>query len=105
MVGATQTFTVNDRVNGFVHANYNYRDEQYKDGNIDPLKLEDGYGVLNMKVGFRLESLQLEITAWARNLLDEDYMATYFDAPLQSGKLYAYPTEPRTYGLSLTKTF
>ena len=105
MLSATKTFVVSDRVNGFVHANYNYRDEQYKDGNIDPLKVEDGYGILNMKVGFRLESLQLEVTAWARNLLDEDYFATYFDVPLQSGKLNAYPTEPRTYGLSLTKTF
>ena len=105
MLSATQSFAISDGVDGYLHANWSYRDEQYKDGNIDPLKVEDGYDILNMQLGVNFNELDLEVTLWARNLLDEDYLATYFDVPLQSGKINAYPTEPRTYGLSLTKTF
>ncbi|MGV6807231.1 MAG: hypothetical protein ACWA5K_04950, partial [bacterium] len=77
----------------------------YKDGNIDPLKLEDGYGILNLRAGLTLEEHGIDFSLWGRNVLDEDYFATYFDVPLQSGKLNAYPTEPRTYGVSFTKSF
>ena len=105
IIAATQSFDITDTINGYVHANYNWRDEQFKDDNIDPLKEEDGYDLLNMQVGIRFVDMGIEVTTWARNLLDQDYLATYFDTPLQSGKLNAYPTEPRTYGLSITKNF
>jgi outer membrane receptor protein involved in Fe transport len=105
IVGVTQRFEVSDNIGGYVHADYNYRDEQFKDGNIDPFKEEDGYGVLNLRAGLQVESAGFEISLWGRNVLDEDYLQTYFDVPLQDGKLNAYPTEPRTYGLSLTKSF
>ena len=105
IIGVTQRFEVSDNIGGYVHADYNYRDEQFKDGNIDPFKEEDGYGVLNLRAGLQVESAGFEISLWGRNVLDEDYLQTYFDVPLQDGKLNAYPTEPRTYGLSLTKSF
>ena len=105
MIGATQRIFVNDTVNLVLHADYNYRDEQYKDGNIDPFKKEDGYGILNARIGLDIIKYDLDISFWGRNILDEDYLATYFDAPLQDGKLMGYATEPRTYGISLTKNF
>ena len=104
-LGVTQRFPINDDLEAHLHFNYNYRDEQFQDGNIDPFKEEDPYDILNGRVGLRVESLDLEVSIWGRNILDEDYLATHFDKPLQDGKIGAYPTEPRTYGLSLTKNF
>ena len=51
-----------------------------------------------------LES-DIDLSIWARNLFDKDYLGTYYDVPLQSGKVNAYQREPRTYGVSLRKNF
>lgn len=105
IVGATQVFALTGDIEAYIHADYNYQDEQYMDGNLDPFKKQDGYGTFNLRGGVNFLSHRLEIAAWAKNLFDEDYYNVYFDVPLQSGKLNAYPTEPRTYGLSLNKHF
>lgn len=40
----------------------------------------------------------LEIGAWARNLLDDEYIITVFDGVAQAGTVSGYPSAPRTYG-------
>ena len=40
----------------------------------------------------------LEIGAWARNLLDDQYIMTVFDGVAQAGTVSGYPSQPRTYG-------
>ena len=40
----------------------------------------------------------LEIGAWARNLLDDQYIITVFDTTAQAGSVSGYPSQPRTYG-------
>ncbi|MXO90796.1 TonB-dependent receptor [Pontixanthobacter aquaemixtae] len=40
----------------------------------------------------------LEIGAWARNLLNNDYILTVFDGVAQAGTVSGYPSAPRTYG-------
>lgn len=40
----------------------------------------------------------LEISAWARNLLDDQYISTVFDSVAQSQSVSGYPSQPRTYG-------
>jgi outer membrane receptor protein involved in Fe transport len=40
----------------------------------------------------------LELGAWARNLLDDQYIITVFDGVAQSGTVSGYPSQPRTYG-------
>ena len=39
-----------------------------------------------------------EISAWARNLLDDRYITTVFDSVAQSQSISGYPSQPRTYG-------
>ena len=75
------------------------------DANIDPLKLQDGFGLLNARAGLVLQAFDLDVSLWARNLLDEDYHGAVFDVPLQDGKLASYLREPRTYGVTLRKQF
>ena len=40
----------------------------------------------------------VEIGAFARNLLDEQFITTVFDSVAQSGTVSGYPNQPRTYG-------
>ena len=40
----------------------------------------------------------LEVGAFARNLLDDEYLLTVFDGVAQSGTVSGYPNQPRTYG-------
>lgn len=40
----------------------------------------------------------IEVGAFARNLLDDEYIITVFDGVAQSGTVSGYPSAPRTYG-------
>lgn len=53
--------------------------------------------LVNASMTFKLEN-GLEIGAWARNLLDDQYIITVFDGVAQAGTVSGYPSQPRTYG-------
>ncbi|PXW69506.1 TonB-dependent receptor-like protein [Blastomonas natatoria] len=46
-----------------------------------------------------------EISAWARNLLDDRFISTVFDSVAQAGSISGYPSLPRTYGGSIRFKF
>lgn len=104
-ISATKTFPIGSDKVSYVHADYNYRSDAVMDGNADPIKLQDGYGLFNVRVGVSWFDSDIDISIWARNLFDEDYLGTHFDVPLQDGKVNAYMREPRTFGASLKKNF
>ncbi|MGD9662999.1 MAG: TonB-dependent receptor, partial [Porticoccaceae bacterium] len=101
----TQVFPLNNGGEIYVRGDYNYRDAMFMDTNLDPYKRQSGYAIVNARAGLRLSQQQVEIALWSRNLLNEDYLYVYYDVPLQPGKLNAYPSEPRTYGLEVIKRF
>ncbi|MCL9999008.1 MAG: TonB-dependent receptor [Erythrobacter sp.] len=53
--------------------------------------------LVNASMIFQLSN-GLEVGAWARNLLDDQYIITVFDGVAQSGTVSGYPSQPRTYG-------
>ena len=105
LLSATASHSFSDTLSGYIHADFNYRSSIVMDANIDPLKLQDGFGLLNARAGLVLQALDLDVSLWARNLLDENYHGAVFDVPLQDGKLNSYLREPRTYGVTLRKQF
>ncbi len=40
----------------------------------------------------------LELSAWARNVTNDQYITTIFSSVAQSGSVSGYPNQPRTYG-------
>ncbi|GMG86232.1 TonB-dependent receptor [Biformimicrobium ophioploci] len=104
-LGMRQDFSLSSDVDGYVMGEYNYRSEMVGDGNADPLKTLDSLGLFNARAGVTFNSLDMDMTLWARNLTDEGHRYITFDVPIQAGKLMAYPGEPRTYGLSVNKRF
>lgn len=53
--------------------------------------------LVNGSIIFQMEN-GIEVGAWARNLLDDEYIITVFDGVAQSGTVSGYPSQPRTYG-------
>ena len=104
MLSVNKQFTIADRF-AYVHADYFYRSSAFEDTDLDPLKEQSGYGILNFKTGMYFGNGSTEVALWMRNALDEDYLGTHFDAPLQDGKLNSYAQEPRTYGISIRRDF
>jgi outer membrane receptor protein involved in Fe transport len=104
MLSVNKQFVVGNN-EAYVHADYFHRSSAFEDGDLDPLKEQDGYGLVNFRAGMYFGSGSSELSFWIRNVMDKDYLGTYFDVPLQTGKLNSYAREPRTFGVSLRKDF
>ncbi len=83
-------------------------------------KTQDGFFLMNARVGIRGPAQKWAIELWAQNLLDTDYQQVGFNAPFQgAGNLdqvkafggvgnqifTSYLAEPRTYGVTLRTRF
>ena len=102
MVGLTQTFPVGAG-EIFFRAEYNWASEFFSDGDVDPLTKADDLGLLNLRLGMNFDKANASVTLWGRNVTDERYYTTSFDAPLQLGRMNSYPSEPSTYGITFNK--
>jgi outer membrane receptor protein involved in Fe transport len=90
---------------GFLLAEYSYTGDMMLSQSNDPLTLQDSYELVNLRAGLRFDEYDLELTAWGRNVFDEEYNGTAFTGVLQDGKLLAYRREPATYGVTLRMDF
>ena len=100
-----QDFLLTGNISAFIYGEYIWQDERMTDVNNDPLKFADDYSIINARAGLIFENLDLEITAWGRNLGDEEYTNTISDGVAQPGRLIAYFNEPTTWGVSIRKNF
>ena len=82
-----------------------------------PQKEQDGFALVNARVGIRAPDQRISIELWAQNLLNKNYAQVAFNSPFQQGASTAsfqdpvYPggrqlfsqflAEPRTYGVTL----
>jgi outer membrane receptor protein involved in Fe transport len=46
-----------------------------------------------------------DVLLWGRNLTDDDYMISAFPSVFQAGSYSGYPSQPRTYGITLSARF
>jgi len=53
--------------------------------------------LVNTSITLKLNN-GLEVGAFARNLLDDEFITTVFDGVAQAGTVSGYPNQPRTYG-------
>ncbi len=63
-----------------------------------------GYALLNTRIGFRAAD-NWTVFLWARNLLNRDYYELLSAAPGNTGLIVGQPGDPRTFGLTLKKSF
>jgi iron complex outermembrane receptor protein len=61
-----------------------------------------GYGLLSGRIAWNIDSLNLELAVFGKNLTDRRYAANMYDVGFYTGVI---PGDPRTFGVSLRKTF
>jgi iron complex outermembrane recepter protein len=86
-----------------------------------PQKEEDGYVIVNARIGLRGPRERWAVELWAQNLFDTNYAQVAFNSPFQAGAtsapfvdpqfpggrqiFSAFLAEPRTYGVTLRGKF
>ncbi|SEJ89612.1 TonB-dependent Receptor Plug Domain [Sphingobium sp. AP50] len=89
-----------------------------------PEKRQDGYAIVNARIGLRGKDQRWAIELWGQNIFNQDYTQVAFSSPLQSSSpatsttgqfatgapmanqlISAYLAEPRTYGITLRGSF
>jgi iron complex outermembrane recepter protein len=72
---------------------------------LDPRKIQSGFGLLNARIGFGALDESWAIEAWGANLADKYYYAVAFDSPFQFNTVSSYLGAPRTFGLTARVKF
>ena len=77
-----------------------YRSEFSSSPSASRYMMVDGYGLLNVRAGFRW-SEGWSVFLWSRNLLDKQYFEFLTAQPGNSGLYVGLPGDPRTIGLTV----
>ncbi len=103
---ATYTQPIGDNMLGFIQGEAYYRGERNVAGDLDPFGDMPSTFILNASIGIEGgEDNRWRLSAWAKNITNENYLQLIFDSVAQSGSYNGYPNDPRTYGLTLSLDF
>ena len=113
VAGATVRFPVAG-LEGAFHLDARYSSEHNTGSDLDIEKQQSAFTVVNARLMLSCPgSPKWTLDLWARNLLDEEYFITAFDAPLQGSgtgpgstqSFNAFLGDPREYGVSFRYEF
>jgi iron complex outermembrane receptor protein len=68
-------------------------------------RIAPSYGLLNGRLSVTLDSPNIELALWARNLLDRHYINLVFDLSDSLGTVISSPGAPRTFGVEARLRF
>ncbi len=103
-LAATKDFPVGNN-NLWIRGEWSYASSQFTDGDLDPLTEQDGFSVVNLRIGLDIDRWNSTLTVWGRNITDERWYHGSFDAPIQLGRMNSYPSEPSTFGVTFQMNF
>ena len=102
---ATINHNFNETLSGYLRGEFDYTSNTYLT-NTTPANLATyGNSNVNMSLGVTDSDAQLEVMVWARNLTNDNALLATFPTVAQAGSYSGYPNQPRTYGVTLRKTF
>ncbi|MBO9695239.1 MAG: TonB-dependent receptor [Sphingopyxis sp.] len=112
---------ISSDLSALVYVDFRYMSDVNTGGDLDREKVQDGYGVVNARIGINRDDRLWGIELWASNLLNTRYQTTAADGvTLGSGTFrgvasglqasasqifHVFPGEPRTYGVTLRTRF
>ena len=98
-VGATYTQPLNDRLKLLLRTDFDYQTPVQIAESTSPVIINLTREVKELNLAATLQFASgLEISGWARNVTNDQYITTIFSSVAQSGSLSGYPNQPRTYG-------
>ncbi len=98
---ATYEHEITDNLVGRIAVNAKYQSSYNTGSNLDPVKNQPGFTLVNARVGIGPDDKSWQVEAWAQNIFDEYYTQVGFDAVAQTGSYNAFLGMPRTYGMTL----
>jgi iron complex outermembrane recepter protein len=105
VLGLGWEYQLTQQLSSRLYGEYVYSGDRMTAQNNDPETLDGSYTLLNLRLGLHYQPWNMALTAWGRNLGDENYRTITADAPLQAGRFIAFHNEPRSWGVSVRKEF
>ena len=112
---------IDDRFSALVYVDFRYQSATNTGSDLDIEKVQQGFGVVNGRLGLYGPDKKWGLEFWAQNLLNETYQQVAADAPAQgsgtfrgvatgvqasANQLYiTFPAEPRTFGVTVRTRF
>lgn len=103
-LAATYTWELNNGWTAFARGDYQYESDVQVIENVPEEIASREVGLLNASFGIATPS-GWEFGLWGRNLTEDEFLQSAFPTVAQEGSFNGYPNAPRTYGLSIRKTF
>jgi iron complex outermembrane recepter protein len=89
----------------FAAADISFRSNFSSSPSYSRYLVADGYALVNPRMGFRSPRDKWSVTIWARNLTGSNYFELLSAAPGNSGLYVGLPSDRRTFGITLRRTF
>lgn len=110
----------NSGLSGLVYLDFRYQSDTNTGSDLDPEKVQDGFLVVNGRLGLYGKDKRWGVELFGQNILNRKYQQIAADSPLQGGStlgavrrggptsnqlFIAFPGEPRTYGVTIKGKF
>ncbi|PZR34294.1 TonB-dependent receptor [Caulobacter segnis] len=90
---------------GFARVEYDYVSKTQLTETTPPDLSTWGQKQVNASLGVTNTAKQIEVMVWARNLTKDNNLISTFPTVAQDGSYSGYPNAPRTYGVTVRKSF
>jgi iron complex outermembrane receptor protein len=90
--------------NWYVQMDYNYQSWRYLNASLDEKLKADPVNQVGLRLGFRDPESIWDISAWVKNVTDDNFWVMGFDVPTVGGYA-AFIAPPRTFGGTLRVKF
>ncbi len=104
-LSASDLFPVSGTMGIRTSVEWKYNSSYNTGSDLDPRKIQAGFGLLNARIGLGALDDSWAIEAWGANLADKYYYAVAFDSPFQFNTISSYLGAPRTFGLTARMKF
>ena len=104
ITAATYFFELSPSVRGFLRADLLSKSDVQVVENVAPDVASRSVNKLNASIGLTFDD-RYDLTLWARNLNEDDYLQSAFPSPAQAGTFSGYPNQPRTIGMTFSSVF
>jgi outer membrane receptor protein involved in Fe transport len=95
-----------------ISADEKYNSSYNTGSDLDPIKLQGSYGILNARIGIGAPDGKWAFEVWGQNLADKGYFQVAFDAPFQglavpgfNNQIDSFVGDPRTFGATMRVKF
>ncbi|OYX35471.1 MAG: TonB-dependent receptor [Caulobacterales bacterium 32-69-10] len=100
-LGAALERPVGGALTARASADLKYSSSYNTGSDLDPLKVQEGFALVNARIGLGAANGTWRLELWAQNLFDKKYTQVGFGAPFQTGTIGAFLGAPRTLGATL----